>query len=142
MYDEVLVATDGSEPAERAVEHAVEICRSFEACLHVVHAVSPRLFELLSTDSVKRKLEEATESGESIVEEVADAARTKDVEVVTHVEQRIPHVAIAEYVEENDVNLVVVGSRGRSEKGIGDRLLGSVSTKVVYTSDVPVLTVH
>ncbi|MFP4189154.1 MAG: universal stress protein [Halobacteriales archaeon] len=73
---------------------------------------------------------------------VAEKARAEGVEVRTHVEQRSPHEAVLEYAEENGVDLIVVGSRGKSEKRLRDRLLGGVSTKVVYLSDVPVLTVR
>jgi len=142
MYDEVLFATDGSEPAERAAEHAVEICRRFDARLHVVHAVSPSLTKVLSSEDVESALDEATSAGEDIVEEVAEMARDEGVDVVTHVEQRTAHEAILEYIDENDIDLVVMGSRGRSEKSIRDRLLGGVSAKVVRMSEKPVLTVR
>ncbi|MDZ7687439.1 MAG: universal stress protein [Halobacteriales archaeon] len=142
MYEEVLVATDGSEPAERAADHAVEICRRFDARLHVLHAVSPSITEVLSSENVETALEEATSAGEVLVEDVAEKARSEDVDVVTRVEQRAPHEAILEYTEENDVDLVVMGSRGRSEKSIRDRLLGGVSAKVVRMSEKSVLTVR
>ena len=142
MYDEVLFATDGSEPAERAAEHAVEICRRFDARLHVVHAVSPSLTKVLSSEDVESALDEATSAGEEIVEDVAEKARAGGVDVVTHVEQRTAHEAILEYIDENGIDLVVMGSRGRSEKSIRDRLLGGVSAKVVRMSEKPVLTVR
>jgi len=142
MYDEILLATDGSEPSSRAANHAVEQARVFDARLHVFHAVSPRVFDVFSSDDVRGAIDEATERGESLVGEVEEEASAEGVEVVTHVEQRIPHKAISKYAEENNVDLVVMGSRGRSEKGIGDRFLGGVSSKVIHTSDMPVLTVH
>ena len=142
MYDEILLATDGSEPSSRAADHAVEQARAFDARLHVLHAVSPRVFDVFSSDDVRGAIDEATERGERLVGELEERAGSEDIDVVTTVEQRAPHKAIAEYAEENDIDLVVMGSRGSSEKSIGDRLLGGVSSKVVYTSDVPVLTVH
>jgi len=142
MYDNILVATDGSEHSARACDHAVETAVRFDARLHVLHAVSPRLSDVFSSDSVENLVGDATEHGEEVVEEVAAEARKAGADVVTHVEQRVPHEAILEYAEENDVDLIVVGSRGRSEKSLSDRLLGGVSAKVVYTAEVPVLTVR
>lgn len=142
MYDDVLLATDGSETAETAAEHAVEVSNRFDARLHVVHAVSPPLSEIFSSEDVERALEEATAAGEEVVEEVAERARDEGVDAVTRVEQRAPHEAILEYAEEKDADVIVMGSRGRSEKSLRDRLLGSVSAKVVNTSEKPVLTVR
>jgi nucleotide-binding universal stress UspA family protein len=142
VYDEVLLATDGSEPSSRAAKHAIEQACAFEARLHVLHAVSPRVFDVFSSDDVKGAIDEATERGQRLVGEVEEDARSEGLEVVTHVEQRAPHKAIAGYAEENNIDLVVMGSRGRSDKSIGDRLLGGVSSKVIHTSDAPVLTVH
>lgn len=141
MYDDILLATDGSETADRAAEHAVAQADRFGATLHVVHAVAPGLTDVISSDSVGELVEDAEERGTALVNGIADDARAEGVEVVTHVEQRAPHEAVLEYAEENDVDMIVVGSRGRSEKSIRDRLLGGVSTKVVHLSDVPVLTV-
>ena len=142
MYDDILLATDGSETADRAAEHAVAQAREFGATLHVVHAVAPGLADVISSDSVGKLVKDAEEEGEKIVEEVAEKARAEGVKVVTHVEQRAPHEAVLEYADENNVDVIIVGSRGKSEKSLRDRLLGGVSTKIVYLSDVPVLTVR
>jgi nucleotide-binding universal stress UspA family protein len=142
MYDDILVATDGSETAERAADHALTLAAEFGATLHVVHAVAPGIADVISSESVGELVHDAERSGEGIVEAVAERARSEGVDVVTHVEQRAPHEAVIEYAEENAVDLIIVGSRGRSEKSLRDRLLGGVSTKVVYLSDIPVLTVR
>ena len=141
MYDDVLLATDGSEAAERAAEHATEISLRFDARLHVLYAVSPSLPEVMSSEDVESALKDATDVGEELVEGVAGTARDEGVDAVARVEQRAPHEAILEYAEENDVDLIVMGSRGRSERSLRDRLLGGVSAKVVSTSEKPVLTV-
>lgn len=142
MYDDVLLATDGSEAAERAAEHAVEVSKRFDAQLHVVHAVSPSVSEVLTSENVSSALEQATEAGEEIVEGVTEEARDEGVEAVGSVVQRSPHEAVLEYAEKKDTDIIVMGSRGRSEKSLRDRLLGSVSAKVVSTSEKPVLTVR
>ena len=142
MYDDILLATDGSGAADRAAEHAVAQASQFGARLHVLHAVAPGLADVISSDSVGELVSDAETEGEEMVEGVAEQARREGVEAVTHVEQRAPHEAVLEYTEENEIDLVVIGSRGKSEKSLRDRLLGGVSTKVVYLSDVPVMTVR
>lgn len=142
MYENVLLATDGSEAADRAAEHAVQIALRFDARLHVLHAVSPSLSEVLGSEDVERALEEATEAGEEMVESVAERAKEEGIDVVTQVEQRAAHEAILEYADENDVDLIVMGSRGASERSLRDRLIGGVSVKVVSMSKKPVLTVR
>uniref|UniRef100_UPI00387E9FE4 universal stress protein n=1 Tax=Haloarcula regularis TaxID=3033392 RepID=UPI00387E9FE4 len=52
----------------------------------------------------------------------------------------MPYQAIQAYVEDNDVDLVVMGTHGRT--GLERYLLGSVTEKLVRTAPVPVLTVR
>jgi len=66
MYDNILVATDGSEHSARACDHAVETAVRFDARLHVLHAVSPRLSDVFSSDSVENLVGDATEHGEEV----------------------------------------------------------------------------
>lgn len=62
-----------------------------------------------------------------------------DVETTTAVKIGIPHEVILTYVDDQDIDLVTLGRRGRA--GVEQYLLGSVAEKVVRLSDVPVLTV-
>jgi nucleotide-binding universal stress UspA family protein len=68
----------------------------------------------------------------------AEAAGVNTIEGV--VAQGAPHQAILDYVDEHDIDLVVMGTHGRT--GLDRYLLGSVTEKVVRLSDAPVLTVR
>jgi nucleotide-binding universal stress UspA family protein len=68
----------------------------------------------------------------------AEAAGVDTIEGV--VAQGAPHRAILDYVDEQDIDLIVMGTHGRT--GLDRYLLGSVTEKVVRLSDAPVLTVR
>ena len=67
-------------------------------------------------------------------------AAAAGVDRVTVVETGIAHREIVDYVENNDIGLVVMGSWGRSN--FEEMLLGSTADKVVRSLDVPVTVVH
>jgi nucleotide-binding universal stress UspA family protein len=77
---------------------------------------------------------------ERAVAEVAEAAENRDIDVSTEVKQSTPHRAIGSYVENEGIDLVAMGTHGRT--GLERYLVGSVTARTVRTSDVPVLTVR
>lgn len=80
------------------------------------------------------------EEGEAAIEAVADLARAEDVAVETSLYTGSPSREIVRYAEEQDCDLIVMGTHGRG--GIDRLLLGSVAERVVRSSSVPVLTVR
>lgn len=139
MYDRILVPTDGSGATERAVEQAVDLARQYGATIHTLYAVDAGAYTSLEAgaDIVLESLE--TE-GESAVQRVADAARDAGVDVTTSIRTGTAHQVILDYADEQDCDLIVMGTHGRS--GLNRYLLGSVTEKIVRSSDVPVLTVR
>jgi nucleotide-binding universal stress UspA family protein len=137
MYDRILVPTDGSEGSRAAVEHAVDLATTFDAVLHALYVVDAGV----GVDGgVLGTLDAFEAAGEDAVEEVARRAAAAGVETVTDVVQGTPHRAILDHVDEHAVDLVVMGTHGRT--GLDRYLLGSVAEKVVRLSDGPVLTVR
>ncbi len=139
MYDAILVPTDGSDAAEAAIEQAVGQAVAFEATLHALFVVelaaaSPMQITL---DTVIHRLEA---EGERVTGRIAEAAEAAGIEAVTSVRHGVADEAILDYVEEQDVDLVVMGTHGR--RGVDRYLLGSVTERVVRRSPVPVLTVR
>ena len=139
MYDSILVPTDGSETAAEAVIHALDLATQYDATLHVLSVVDPRQFSTVGADpsSVLAAVEEGAREA---VEEVGAPATETDVPVETAVRRGSPARTITEYATDNDVDLVVMGTHGRS--GLDRYLLGSVTERVVRTAPVPVLTVR
>lgn len=138
MYTRILVPTDGSEVATSAARAAVALAAQFDADLHAVHVVESEPYPVGFGDA----MDELARRGEEAVETIADWADEAGVDLTTAVledVESVPH-AILSYTDENDVDLVVMGTHGRS--GLGRALLGSVTEMTLRKSSVPVLTVH
>jgi len=141
MYDNVLVATDGSSGTTETLEHAVSIARDNDAVLHGLYVVDKRLVLAADKDTqaeVRHSLEEeGTVALDDIIVTGEDAGLT--VEAVTR--EGIPHKTIVDYAEDAAIDLVVMGTHGRTGR---ERVanLGSVTERVVESSPVPVLVVH
>ena len=137
-YNRILLPTDGSEASEKATEHAVDIAARRDATLHALHVIDGGPDS--TPDSGHLAADELRNEGKKSVEAVAERAENADVTVETVVDAGVAYQSIVEYVDANDINLVVMGTRGRS--GIHRFLLGSVAEKVIRTVDAPVLTVR
>ena len=141
MYNDILVPTDGSEGTSRAVEHALDIAEKYDATAHVVYVVNTSAYSTLPADSNWESITAALEDeGEEATREIGEMMEDAGVDTVTAVEEGIPHKTILRYADENGIDLVVMGTHGKS--GLDRLLLGSVTEKVVRSSDTPVLTVR
>ncbi len=164
MYDAILYPTDGSDGSEAAFDHVRALASRFDATVHVFYAIdegtvglegaagqdhddSPGLGAAQPETSpglgkshlrAEEFREQLAENGEAFVENTAE--RLADVATVTAVRHGNPHEAILEYAEGNDIDVVVMGTHGKT--GVERYLLGSVTEKVVRLSDVPVVTVR
>lgn len=138
MYQDILVPTDGSEGSRRAVDHAIDIAATYDAMLHVLFVVDTRS---LPADVDAGLIYDALEgTGREAVDEVTRQAVAADVDVEASLATGSVHRAILDYAAEHDVDLVVMGTHGRT--GLDRYLLGSVAEKVVRLSPVPVMTVR
>ncbi|WP_336022571.1 universal stress protein [Halobellus salinisoli] len=139
MYDNILVPTDGSVASEGAVGHAIELAKQYDATLHALYVVDTGAYSAMEVGS-DIVVEALREEGEQAVARVAKEAEAAGIAVETAVETGIAHRSIVEYVETEGIDLVVMGTHGRT--GVGRFLLGSVAEKVVRTADAPVMTVR
>lgn len=133
MYDAILAATDGSEQAEAALEHAIALGAATGATVHVVTVVetsdNPMKFGTAEVDELNRAAEE-------VVEDVVEAYDGQDVELRGDVRRGRPAEALREYAAEVGVDLIVVGERGAD--GVAGTILGSTADRLARTADVPV----
>ena len=147
MAKHILVPTDGSEQADRAFEFAVETFPDAE--LTVLYVLDPPEAGYLTgrergtqdPDSTFRKrVAEATAFLDEYVEqgETAGVSVTADHAIAD--ERGQESRSIVRYAEDADVDLVVMGSHGRS--GVSRVLLGSVAERVVRRASVPVTVVR
>ncbi len=148
MFDKILVSTDGSEHAEKAVDYAIEFCRSTGASMTAVYVRSRTpVREVVSlsdygSGSKAITLEEIMARMEAHGRELLDAAakraRGKGVECATVIaEDDEPYHGIIDVAEQQGCGMIFISSHGRS--GIGALLLGSVTQKVLTHSKIPVL---
>ncbi|CDK38707.1 universal stress protein [Halorubrum sp. AJ67] len=139
MYSEILVPTDGSPASDAAIEHAIDLADRYDARLHALYVVDGGAYSSLEAGA--EVVVDALESeGEEATRQVADAAADAGVDCVTTVTSGTAYQSIHDYVDEHGIDVVVMGTHGR--KGLDRYLLGSVTERVVRTSDVPVLTVR
>ncbi len=133
----ILVPTDFSDPSERAIVMAVELARTFDAQLTLLHVWSipnTGYAEALSWPidemevSARRALEDALASTMKLYAKTDSVLREGN-------EWR----QVLETVEDLEIDLVVMGTHGR--RGLPRLVLGSVAEKVVRLCPVPVLTV-
>ncbi len=147
MYDRILVPTDGSDVAAAAFEHAIELARVHEAEIHALYVVDVDALGLsMGVEQVDRirqgkfgEMEEVEARAAKATGEIADLAREHGVTCVEHVSAGRPHTVIANYAENHDIDLVVMGSHGRA--GVSRALLGSVTERTLRSSNRPVLVV-
>ena len=138
MYDAILVPTDGSPAAERAIDHAIEFATTFDATVHALYVVDVALYSSLEA-GVDAVIEALEREGEEAVAEIGTRCAEAGVDSESAVLVGTVHRAIHDYVDEHDIDLVVMGTHGR--RGVERFLLGSVTERTVRTSPVPVLTV-
>ena len=121
-YGDVLVPTDGSAYADAAVDHAIGLATAAGATIHTLYAGS-------------------AEHGIAAVETVSDRVAAATGEPAqTAISDEAPHDAIASYTTEHDIDLVTMGTHGRS--GLQRQLLGSVTEQTIRRVQSPVLVVH
>ncbi|SEQ43992.1 universal stress protein [Natrinema salaciae] len=139
MYDSILVATDGSDAAGTAVDHAIALAEQFDAPLYGIAVVDERTeydTGIVDPEEARRHLEERAAGWLADLEATATEA---DVAVETTVRFGVPHEEILDYAADRDVSAIVLGARGRSSfKGA---LLGSTVDRVVRIAARPVLVV-
>lgn len=134
VFDTILIPAGESDSAKHAARFGRTLAKRYDARIDVLHAFGDgsRLRDSSNGDESKEK-------GREILAEIAELAREGDIAVDTHLVEGKSHRSIADHVDENDIDLVVMGRRDRS--GLGERLLGTVTDRVLRRTNTPVLTV-
>lgn len=125
MTRRILYPTDLSSSAEHAYGYAVQLAGALDAELHVLHVVIPDLEDLVEEARHERLTPSDPPAGVSVVTAIR-AGESASGEILA-------------YAEAEGVDLIVMGTRGRT--GLGRLLLGSVAEIVVRESTCPVITV-
>lgn len=139
MTSNVLVPMDRSPAARAALEFALEEFADDE--ITIIHITNPVEGSYFASEEdfythFERFEQESERRAEAIFEDAQDVADGYGVTLRTDTHIGQPARAIVEYVEENDIDHVVIGSHGRS--GVARLVLGSVAENVVRRAPVPV----
>jgi len=135
MFRKILVAIDGSEPANRAFEEAIGEARVWKAEIHVVYVVESGLFSSLPMDNTLEIIYSVLQKeGEDILAAARKKGEAADVTVTTHLRQGHAGSQIVALAEELGADQIVLGSYGKS--GVDRLLLGSVTDYVVQNSPI------
>jgi nucleotide-binding universal stress UspA family protein len=144
MYKKILVPLDGSELAECVLPHVESIAKGCETGSVVfVRAFEPYMSSYARAELSEKQIEEADERAERAAREYLDqvASRVKLGGVKVQKQLIIGRAAesIAEYATDNDVDLIIIATHGRS--GISRWVWGSVADRILRSANVPVLIV-
>lgn len=149
MYKKILLPTDGSKYAEKASKHAIWIAGHSGAEIIAINVVDTSSLVGLPAEDLTVKVteilkEEGKRSLETISEILEDTKKEfdlqKSIKLTMETKEGSPADAILKTMEEEDVDLIVMGTSGKH--GLDRFLLGSVTEKVVRSAKCPVLAVH
>lgn len=147
MYDTILIPTDGSDTAENAVDHALDLAEKYDADIHTLYVVDTSAMDIsLGTEQIDRirqgqydEMPEIQDRANRATGAVTEQAVQYGLEVTEAVVAGQPHDRIDGYAEDHGVDLIVMGSAGRG--GVKRVLLGSVAERTLRTTTIPVLVV-
>ena len=138
MFDVIMLPVDGSEYGDKAADIAIEIAEKFSSKIAAVHVLEE--FSLNSYDSEE-------DSGDAILAKITQKAKEVGVEVTEHLLTADPLRDMKFIVDQTRADLVVIHAHGSNnnrfvsfeENSVSDTQIGSVSERLLRTSDVPVL---
>ncbi len=128
MFKRILVPTDGSEPATKAADKAIELAKKLDAEIVAVHVIDEKLiqpFEVLENEGMEI-LQQIQKKGESAGVEVSEVLLLGN-----------PGHDMKKISSKTEADLIVIASHGRT--GLEKILMGSVAENTLKTADIPVL---
>jgi nucleotide-binding universal stress UspA family protein len=141
MFKRILLPLDGSAVAEQALPYAIAQAEQFGALLILLRVLEPfphvRGMSAADIASIKQQ---AREWAQEYLDQLVADIREKGVSVRAAIVEGRSNVTILQFAETNQVDLIVICSRGRS--GVSRWLMGSVADRVVRGATVPVLLVR
>lgn len=138
----ILVPTDFSNQADNAVKVAADLAKKYDAEVHLLHMVELPMHQIIATSNYS-ELPEAVFfmklAHKNFEESLEGKDYLDDLDVFEHIKFNDISVGVSEMCQENEFDLVVMGSHGTD--GLKEMFIGSNTEKVVRTSKVPVLVI-
>lgn len=149
MYKHILISTDGSDVAQRGVDHGLSLAKNLDAKVTIITVTEPFPFHASAAgagwvplpEDISGYEEGQKNAAEKLLVAVREAAAKIGVTAdVLHMPDAQPAEAIVEAANVTGCSLIVMASHGR--RGLGRLLLGSQTAEVLAHSPVPVLVVR
>ena len=142
--DRVLVPTDFSDFSRPAMQYGCAIAARFGAELHLLHIVpDPAMLvpeaAAFSIETMQAQSESLVKDAEALLQKLPPDGWDDGKPVVRKVRVGAAFMEIIDYARENEIDLIVIGTHGRS--GLMHVLIGSVAERIVRKAPCPVLTV-
>ncbi len=139
MFNNILLAVDGSEYSHRAIEYAKSLTGRYEANLLLVHVFS-HTSDLLGYKDFEKLYAKRKSAGQAVLDRAKKILGSTTFKVHEELMEGSEAEAILTEAENHRADLIVMGTRGfGAVKGM---LVGSVSRKVIHLSTCPVMVVH
>lgn len=138
-YETVVIPTDGSEPAERGIDHGLDIAADNDATVHFVHVIDESYARRPGVDDYEVALEEIRNEALGELERLQRAAEERDLDAEVYCTTGSPHEEITAYADEVGADLIVMGKRGEGSAEAPH--VGRVADRVLRTAGVPVFPV-
>ena len=141
--ENILFPTDFSENSEEALKYAISLAEKYGSNLHIVHVtlganqyMAYDMNAYIPDDMKKNERETLEKNLRALPPENLGQPKSVTHEIL----EGIPLPEILGYIKKNNIDLVVMGTHGRT--GLKHLVMGSVAENVVRNSSVPVLSVH
>jgi len=140
LFSKILVAIDGSDASMDAAEYAISLSKEYNnAELYALHVIRADV-DLFGPHETSEFMTTMRTEGEKYLNKVRLKANEKNIQIKTEIISSTNIAGgIVDYAEENKIDLIVIGTRGRT--GFKKLLLGSVASHVVTYAHCPVLVV-
>jgi nucleotide-binding universal stress UspA family protein len=142
MIKKILLPTDGSDRSMDAVRYAIDLAKQTNASILVLSVVDERFKSIETAPDPVAFMESAfMESAKTYVEAAENEIKKEGISVSKSVRIGNPADEIVKEAEESGIDLIVIGSHGRTR--IQSALLGSVTMSVIHKeTNIPVLIIR
>jgi nucleotide-binding universal stress UspA family protein len=139
MYRDILLPMDGSDEGRAALEHGFALAEAYEATVHALYVVDEANNTAIVGTNAGSPRPTLEADGDRILAEVSSYGRESGVEIRTAIRRGAPYREILAYADENDIDLLIMSSHGRS--GLSRFVFGSVTERVTRSTNRPVFVV-
>ena len=141
MYKKILVPTDGSEFAPKAEKHALFLAKTTGVDIYALSVTENNFVNGLPLDDEVYQLNQLLKQrSEDNIKEFEEMDETSGIKFHGIIREGSPAKTILEVAKEEDIDLIVIGSSGKS--GFDRFIMGSVAEKVVNAAKCAVLVIH